>query len=367
VHWRELILLTPLAGCVFDPNGIDHSSLPPDGAVLADSPSPDARPGPRRRKLTILAAGVGIDLNDFPILVTLDATRIDYSVTQPRAQDLRFFDEDGTTPLDYEIEAWDPMNLSYVWVRVPTVHAMSSAHYIWMQYDDPTATDAQNPHGVWKNSYELVYHMGAGAGILDSTKNHRDATDHGSTVVAAAKIAGGRAFDATAQAYLDTGYHTDLHTFTIEAWASGDHAPTTANGPNAVLAREKNFELTWDHFDPAHAGAATTSVGGNWLAATFGALTANQWTWLAATWDGATLRAFANGQQTGIDTSEMGNPDGESATAKIARDAVSSDVTSFFAGKVDEVRISSYPHSPIWIATQYRAMTDALLVYGAEE
>jgi hypothetical protein len=58
------------------------------------------------------------NLTDFPVLIALDSTKIDYSKTQNSGQDIRFVDGDGTA-LSYEIEKWDESGTSLVWVKVP--------------------------------------------------------------------------------------------------------------------------------------------------------------------------------------------------------------------------------------------------------
>ena len=72
-----------------------------------------------RRELTFDNSSRAEHLIDFPVLVKLDATRIDYGQTQDNGEDLRFFDGTGTRPLAHEIELWDESGTSYVWVKVP--------------------------------------------------------------------------------------------------------------------------------------------------------------------------------------------------------------------------------------------------------
>ncbi len=71
-----------------------------NGALAADSTW--HRPGWDNRRQLTFANGTRGALTDVPILVSLDATRIDYGRTQNLGQDLRFVDSDGT-PLDHEI------------------------------------------------------------------------------------------------------------------------------------------------------------------------------------------------------------------------------------------------------------------------
>ena len=79
-----------------------------------------------RRQLTFDNTFVPNDtLVDFPVLVVLNSSRIDYSKTQDAGQDLRFYDADGTTKLAHEIEQWNELGNSYVWVKVPQIDASS--------------------------------------------------------------------------------------------------------------------------------------------------------------------------------------------------------------------------------------------------
>ena len=112
-----------------------------------------------RKMLVFMNSGQAETLTDVPILVVLDATRIDYSLTQNEGQDLRFIDAGGSIELDYEIETWDETGTSYVWVKVPQIDGSSYTDYIWMYYDYFGAADNQNASGVWSNGYAGVWHL----------------------------------------------------------------------------------------------------------------------------------------------------------------------------------------------------------------
>ena len=134
-----------------------------------------------RRKITFNNSGQPSNLVDFPVLVRLDGTRVEYFRTQNAGEDIRFVDADDSTQLDHEIETWNEAGSSYVWVRVPQIDASSSADYIWMYYDNPAAADGQNAAGVWDASHRGVWHLkenpaGAPPQMQDSTSNGNDGT-----------------------------------------------------------------------------------------------------------------------------------------------------------------------------------------------
>src|SRR5262245_65849727 len=112
MRWVGVLILT---GCSF--------ALPDPG----EPPDPDAPPSvpTQRIKLTFANAARGEVLDDFPVLVTLNPSRIDYAALQPDGAELRFADGDGTA-LPYDIARWVPGGHSTVWVRVPTIDATDS-------------------------------------------------------------------------------------------------------------------------------------------------------------------------------------------------------------------------------------------------
>lgn len=57
-----------------------------------------------KRKITFNNSAQSQNLTSFPVLVKLDASRIDHARTQNAGEDLRFVDADDATVLDREIE-----------------------------------------------------------------------------------------------------------------------------------------------------------------------------------------------------------------------------------------------------------------------
>ncbi len=150
-----------------------HLNEDPSGGVESDS----ARPDPwwngswtKRTSLTFNNSGQTENLVNFPVLVKLDSSRIDYAKTQNAGQDLRFVDADGTTVLDHEIEEWNESGTSYVWVEVPQIDGSSNTDYIILYYGNAGAADGQDVTGTWDN-YIGVWHLHDD--LLDSTGGER--------------------------------------------------------------------------------------------------------------------------------------------------------------------------------------------------
>jgi concanavalin A-like lectin/glucanase superfamily protein/uncharacterized protein DUF2341 len=319
-----------------------------------------------------LDMGMNGHVDDFAVLVLLNTSRIDYSATQDKGEDLRFTDL-GDQPLPYEIERWDESGVSVVWVHVPALDQTGVNHTkIRMYYGNTAADDAQNAQGIWNATYAGVWHLSQDDnGLVDSTGKSPVAINHSSTRLASI-VGDGRNFVAGTGQYIDTLNAAQIDRYTVEAWVKGNHDATTATGPNGALMREKNYQIMWDHVDP-FVGAASLNtkdsnpVGSNWKAATFGPLKSNTWYYLAATFEGDKLRAFRDGAPTDMKTFATTDPQTETETAKIGRHAFGGASANFFDGMVDEVRISTKPRSDKWIQAQNRSMRDQGFVgFGPE-
>jgi len=173
----------------------------------------------------------------------------------------------------------------------------------------------------------------------DSSGNGHDATLHGDPkwLPSGGKIGGALQFDGTDD-YADTGFNTDLGTWTVAAWVKSPAAPTSAphSGP---VHREKDFQLNWNHEDQQFRGAAAVSIGVRWYAASFGDLQADTWYHLVATFDGKGIKAYKNGALAASNPDASGVPDAEPQTLMLGRHA---NDNSFFAGTIDDVRLYNF-------------------------
>jgi hypothetical protein len=266
-----------------------------------------------RVKITFDNSGQAQNLDNFPVLIRLDSSRIQYFRTQDAGQDIRFVDDDDATVLDHEIELWDESGTSYVWVRVPRINALSSADFIYMYYDNVNAADGQNPPGVWNLNYRGVWHLSetvvdetVTAGVhTDSTSLANHGTQNNNDDVAG-QIAGAQNFDASGD-WIGMGNPASLadqEPFSIEAWIK-----TPGTVQSYVVSKR----------DPTASGYwrlnVSTALSLGWLKDTTtatqqqvdsvnGAFAVNAWQYIVLTWDG-TLNAtgvafYVNGSQVGL-------------------------------------------------------------------
>lgn len=317
--------------------------------------------------------------SDFPVLIELDATRIDYSKVQSNGEDLRFVDHDGTV-LSYEIESWDPNGTSYVWVKIPMVDAATDSDFIWMYYGNDTAASGENAADVWSSSYQTVYHLDGdiadGGTVADSSGNF-DGTNNGTTKTEGV-IGDGQAFDAAAAQYIDIGSDLDLlrnaESATISLWVN----PTT-NQSSTIVAVSTN-SLTLQPRATLNATGEEYRLDGksqdSLFTSTQSAETSNT-PFIANTWQHVVgvidyaedrIDIYVDGvlvETRAVSFSTTTTPDTNSSSAKIGTDE--SALFGYFDGLIDEVRIAETERSAEWIEAQYASMTGSFVNYGTTQ
>ncbi|HEY1554065.1 MAG TPA: DUF2341 domain-containing protein [Kofleriaceae bacterium] len=361
-----------LVGCAF------HAGAASNGGDAGSRGSGDGsgvRSAKRRVKLTFQNGMRSEALVELAALVVLDPTRIDYSDCQASGADLRFFDADDTTPLAYEIEAWNPGARSLVWVNVPRIDAASDADFIYMHYGDPSLADAQDPPAVWTSHAQGIYHMSQdpGPGGLDDMRDSSQAANHGTA--SAAMTSADRVDAAIGKGLRLEGNQTGvtasaiaLGTYTWAMWLDGDAAPVAGGGNTEPLNEDPNFNFAWDHgLAPYVTSAAHEGTTNTWYTAHAGALAAATWYHLSATYDGTSLCMYVDGQAAGPCTLAS-TPLPPSGPLLIGS---ATSVQASFTGMIDEVRLYDVAQTPARIDAEYASQradeANPFVTFGATE
>lgn len=146
--------------------------------------------GHRRR---ISLNWIGTNVSDAPIMVKLNPSLVNYSDFNGDGSDIRFFDSDNATVLNYEVDVWNPAGESVLWVRVPVVDS-SGGDGFWMYYGNTSATSAANKNLTWPGGAIAVWHL---SDLNDSTVNGVNGVDSGTTTQSAGLAGNSRSFDAS--------------------------------------------------------------------------------------------------------------------------------------------------------------------------
>ena len=338
-----------------------------------------------RQKITFDNTNSAENLADFPVLVRLDSSKIDFAKIKAGGADIRFIDAGGA-PLAYEIESWNDTpgsESATVWVKVPQIDAGSNTDSIWIYYNNAAATDAQNAAGVWPAGIG-VWHLAndpgpGGAGdIKDADASPLNGTAE-ATMTSADLVTGrvGNAinFDGTA-GLIDFTTVTDVgNIFTISAWikpdstgsntiktiASNSAAGSTTNGFRFFM----NSSGTNDRKILFETGNGTL---GNSASTAVGAVSFDQWNHVAVTVDraGGTARIYVNGVDVTVDNT-IRNDFLTSSDWEIGR--IESANLLRFKGVIDEFQLANVARSADWIEASHLAQNGsfAFNTFGGEE
>ncbi len=331
-----------------------------------------------RRRVRFDRRGQGEALVDFPVSIRLDSSRIDYSRTRDRGQDLRFVDADGTTQLPHEIETWNESGTSVVWLRVPRIDADTDQDYVWMYYDNPAAADRQRKTEVWSSGFDAVYHLNGT--LTDSTSHAYNGANHG-TASAVGVLGNGRDFDGTHD-WIDLGSRRDLLTntggVTLSTWTVVDSAPRRRSAEWLISLSVGNHRPTAD----SRATLGLTTVGrrrDRALELVVGGRAADReplrqvttatqpialggWHYLATVIDYTNDRIllYVDGALHGrYDRRRFRNRTTPATLSRVSALGAQDDGSGgFFDGRLDEVRISRVVRSAAWIQAEYQSMKD---------
>ena len=315
---------------------IEFSGYPADAGTLTNFPA-----------LIILsntAAGAGFDYADF---------------LSPPWDDLRFAADDKTTPLDFEVESWNPGGLSYVWVRIPELTNNTLIHALWGKggvIAPPCATNGS----VWDDKYRAVWHMNDGADnahISDSSSNRHSGVKKAaaSPVETDAVVGKGQKFSSN---YINvTGLSDPGKTHTISMLINGTSAAASLYAFDVQSGR---LLVGWSS-DSAKLGIYGTS----W--ANFGNVPSlSVWHHIVFLFESSgSANCYVDGVKYGSTLSH---------TPAVIGGAVSigcrySFDSYYFPGMLDEIRVSSVIRSSNWIRACFMNMASNSVFnsYGAPE
>jgi Concanavalin A-like lectin/glucanases superfamily len=286
--------------------------------------------------------------------------------------DLVFCDAaSGGNALKYEVAQYDPLTSDFeIWVQIPTLHTATNDS-IYLFLNNSGVSTSQQDLSMWTDAnYGAVYHFGDGTtlSLKDSTTNGNNATNV-NTVTAAAGQIGGAAATNGSSSYLritDSASVKPTSAITMEGWAY----PTSTSSCKWMISRDYLANGTWN--DPYIAwGLAFNCSSANKTMAVVDttnntayadttsttSLSLNQWAYLAATYDGTTVRNYINAAANGT-TSKTGSVRYSGNTSDPVLGVRSPySLAEYWAGRYDEIRISSVARSANWLSTTYNVTT----------
>jgi hypothetical protein len=305
------------------------------------------------------------DLVDFPVLISRSGDADLAAHARPDGFDILFTDEDGTTKLSHQREAYDGAGNLVAWVKVPFLPT-GVDKLLFVYYGNPSAADQQSVNATWTNGYQAVWHLnqssGAGAYILNSALANFHGTPTGTSFNAAGKIGGARTFSNAAYSYVDIGGSSGVlfhryPQFAFEFWVYPDYASDVvweaagedqllyANTGPVRLGRVRRF-----NYNPANTGELQIDVQFNAAGTTYVADSINRsvWNHIVYTYQGSDYQVFFNGVEVYRDVL----PNDRLTNASYVLLGLDN-TGGALNGSLDEVRASNAGRSSEWIRTQY--------------
>ena len=322
--------------------------------------------------LNTTASGADIpgDLFGFPILVRLTESNFDFSEAAGDGGDIRFFKTDNT-PLPHKIERWDSwQKKAEIWVRTDTIFGASSTQKLKMYWGSKAPSEIPAAQVFDTTSgFQAVFHFAESSRhIWDATINNFYG-EPGDTLSYARKtdgpIGSALAFNGTSDYYsLPRTAESSLNfsennSYTISAWV---YADALDSAYHTILSKgDFHYGLQIHNIDQWELFHFRSGSGWNAVRAP---AAAQEWKLITGVYDNGHMLLYVDGAQVSneiltIDTTFTGTPQDVS----IGKMTGYSD--RFFAGKLDEVRISSVARNGDWIKLCYmnQRQDDALLEF----
>ncbi len=321
-----------------------------------------------RKAITIDSTAKGGNLTTavgrVPLLVRLHSGNFTFDGVSESGADVRFVAADDKTPLNYQVESFDPvLGVALVWVDVPQL-AADAQQPIWMYYGNPKAQGGEKAGAVFDADYAAVYHFEEPAGTppRDATAYANNATGNDIPTVdgvigKAARFDGSKVVTLPGSVSMNVA---DGGTFTVSAWVKVD---AVAAGRSLLYARRQGTQKVFVGLDNGvpfvQVGDAVSPVGEP--------IKAGAWTHVAVTAAGNDIALYVDGKPYAKLDARL---PAMSGPATLGGDvAGQADTLVPFVGTMDEVRISriARPAALIAVDAQTQGAESKLLAYGPDE
>jgi len=329
-----------------------------------------------RKPITLDTTSKGANIADsagrMPLLIRLHPGNFQFDGISKTGNDLRFIGSDGKTPLNYQIESFDPvMGVAQIWLDVQDLPA-SGQQTIWMYYGNNKAPALSSGPATFDADYTLVYHFDEPSG-----QPPKDATAYGNNAVSGAlrTVDGGIAgsaghFDGSTVLTLPTSSSLDTKdggSFTFSAWIKLDALPTT---PTLLYGHRQDGKAMLIGID---GGAPFVEVdGGDKPQRTTAGepLKAGQWTHLAVIASNGQIALYVDGRPYASVAAALPALSGSATVGGDVAGTTGAAVPfASFVGEMDELRLSRVARSATVIAADVlsQGAESKLISYGEDE
>jgi len=317
--------------------------------------------------------------SDFPVYLNLaDMQPEFFAHASSDGCDLRMTAGDGTTEIPIELVTFSGSDATgELWFKGTLSHTADTRFYLYYgnaEASCPPASSIYGSQNVWDAGFRAVYHLKDGSVLsaVDSTSHGYDGTVEFVTA-ATGQIDGGAAFDG------GSGHDISIPTsamlpsgtmYTISAWAKltdvivnrtildsrGGVDPWPCTQGAVLYVDTAGHLVSYQQYSNPYPGTELHGLT---------PIADGHWHLLASRSDGSTLKLFVNGAQDATANSSFWGFEGKNGWIGRACDTAS----NVFAGRLDEVHVSTVSRSVDWLATEYNNQASSTTFYsvGAEE
>lgn len=346
-------------------DGIDRSAPATVFVTVVNPPDDWWDPSwSRRRRIEVDYSGA--TLTDFPILIRLDSSRINFRRTQPDGSDVVFVDVATGALLERELVSWSLDNEASFWVRLPLLRGPVNNTELDMYYGSTGPSVAQSS-SVW-SAYQSVWHFDGTTTAATGTLPLRD----GNVSWSDGPIDLALGLDAKTELVLPSESLT-FDSMTVSMWARVRenfggfaalfYSTSTAAGDRDGFGPEPELHVHLDRSQrlSLFAGTGTITAAGSEASSS---LDDGDWHHVAAVWSPGSALLYVDGIEVEdelIDVPIFPLSEG----IFLGRTAGGAGI---FTGDLDEVRLSSEVRTPSWIAAEHRTVAAPdFLQFGSEQ
>lgn len=324
------------------------------------------RHGPVALNTSPTGANVTTTVQNFPLLLRLDAQNFNFDEAKVDGSDLRLsriLPDGSEVKLPVQIERWDKAaKKAEVWVMVDEILGNDNHQSLTMHWGHSSPPpDALPPVFSSSNGFVALYHLnespgGAAGGYKDATSNGYHATGLGGVGATTGQVGQGQGFDGVND-YLTLPTLPNSPQTTVSAW----YRMTAPLKANAAVVSNKYWSDGVVHFKNNNGTLIAAPKSGTNAQVTGQAVA----TWYHATYTytrAGALNLYVNGVLAA--TSTAPNFDWLGTNLEIGHENSNySSGGSFFSGALDEARIENLARSAEWIKLSYENQrTDQRLV-----
>jgi biopolymer transport protein ExbB len=322
-----------------------------------------------RKKITLDISPSGADvtanLTEATVLVRLHSGNFNFTNAGSNGGDLRFVDSSDARVLEHHIESYSSLEeMGFVWVKIPVLPGGASQH-IWIYYGNPKAGSIIGTGESFDVNHVAVFHFGESEGPPQDASAYNN---HASTYSL------GQGFPSVAGlGVMLNGFGDNLEIssspsldfsggLTFSAWIK-----LSGQVSDGYLFADKGGDNFVIGIDGTTIYARLTDAAGQLITTERVAQVPNgSWQYIAVTVDpDSRLSIYINGGL--VDSAPI-----NSRLATIKNNLIigsSGQGSHFFAGEMDEVRISKVPRSGEWLRAMYfsQGPEQGFLSLGIEE